>query len=229
MFKYRAEITKGEEIRYISHLDYAALIERAFCRSKLPVNYSEGFNPRMKMAFASALAVGVTSDAEYMDFELVKPLCQPEVFERLREALPPGVELLRLCTLEGKHKALMAEVDLAKYDIFVPLAGTFLEAQRAVQDFNAVREFTYERVTPKKKREIEVKQYMKLPITVSSREDGLFMTMAIIIKPSGSIKPGELLRVLRESFGMPVDEQQALIYRRALWGQGKPLIELIEE
>ena len=23
MYKYRAEITKGEEIRYISHLDYA--------------------------------------------------------------------------------------------------------------------------------------------------------------------------------------------------------------
>ena len=34
MYKYRAEITKGEEIRYISHLDYAALVERAFCRIK---------------------------------------------------------------------------------------------------------------------------------------------------------------------------------------------------
>ena len=83
MFKYRAEITKGEEIRYISHLDYAGIIERAICRAHLPAAYSEGFNPHMKLAFASALAVGVTSDAEYMDFELTKPLCQPEVFDRL--------------------------------------------------------------------------------------------------------------------------------------------------
>ena len=62
MYKYRAEITKGEEVRYISHLDYAGVIQRAICRAHLPAAYSEGFNPHMKMAFASALAMGVTSD-----------------------------------------------------------------------------------------------------------------------------------------------------------------------
>ena len=54
MYKYRAEITKGEEVRYISHLDYAGVIQRAICRAHLPAAYSEGFNPHMKMAFASA-------------------------------------------------------------------------------------------------------------------------------------------------------------------------------
>ena len=34
--KLRALLTKGEEIRFISHLDYAALIERAIRRAKLP-------------------------------------------------------------------------------------------------------------------------------------------------------------------------------------------------
>ena len=96
MYKYRAEITKGEEIRYISHLDYAGVMERAIRRAKLPAAYSEGFNPHIKIAFASALSLGVISDAEYMDFELTKPLCQPEVFDRLSKALPLGVKLLRL-------------------------------------------------------------------------------------------------------------------------------------
>ena len=90
MYKYRAEITKGEEVRYISHLDYAGLIERAIRRAKLPAAYSEGFNPHMKIAFASALAVGVTSDAEYMDFELTQQLCQPEVFDKLNKKLLPN-------------------------------------------------------------------------------------------------------------------------------------------
>ena len=67
MAKLRLEITKGEEIRYISHLDYASAIERAIIRAKLPAAYSEGFNPHMKLSFASALAVGVTSQAEYME------------------------------------------------------------------------------------------------------------------------------------------------------------------
>ena len=122
MYKYRAEITKGEEIRYISHLDYAGVMERAIRRAKLPAAYSEGFNPHIKMAFASALSLGVVSEAEYMDFELTKPLCQPEVFEKLSQALPEGVKLLRLKPVREpkpckgkKHKALMADGEALAY------------------------------------------------------------------------------------------------------------------
>ena len=56
LYAWRSEITKGEELRYVSHLDYANLFLRAFDRAKLPMAYSEGFNPHMKVAFASALA-----------------------------------------------------------------------------------------------------------------------------------------------------------------------------
>ena len=86
MFKYRAKITKGTEIRYISHLDYAGVMERAIRRAKLPAAYSEGCKPHLKLAFASALSLGVTSEAEYVDFELTKNLCKPEVFDKLKAA-----------------------------------------------------------------------------------------------------------------------------------------------
>ena len=227
MFKYRAEITKGEEIRYISHLDYAGIIERALCRAHLPVAYSEGFNPHMKLAFASALAVGVTSDAEYMDFELTKPLCQPEVFDRLRQQLPPGVQLHKLKPFSGKHKALMAEVDLAEYEIHAPLTGDAAAAQAALEDFNRAEEYTYHRVTPKKTREIEVKQYMGRPLQGVVQENEFLLSLAIIITQSGSIKPGEILHILTTDFSLPVDDCQALIYRRALLSGGQSLIELV--
>lgn len=227
MFKYRAEITKGEEIRYISHLDYAGIIERAICRAHLPAAYSEGFNPHMKLAFASALAVGVTSDAEYMDFELTKPLCQPEVFDRLKAQLPAGVELRKLKTFSGKHKALMAEVDLAKYEIAVPLTGTEAAVQAALAAFNQTAAFIYHRVTPKKTREIEIKQYIAAPLQAAVRDGNLWLTMDIIITQSGSIKPGEILGVLQQDFALPVEVSQALIYRRALLGSGRPLIDLV--
>ena len=229
MYKYRAEITKGEEIRYISHLDYAALVERAFCRSRLPITYSEGFNQRMKLAFASALAVGVTSDAEYLDFELTKLLCQPEVFDRLSKALPGSVRLLRLKSYTEKHQALMAEADLAKYEITLPLPVELSAADLAVKNFNAADRCVYHRVTPKKTREIEVKQYMKEDIRMQAEEQELKLWMDIVITQSGSIKPGEILHILQHDFAMPIEEHQALIVRRALLGHGKPLIELIEE
>ena len=61
-------------------------MQRAICRAHLPAAYSEGFNPHMKISFASALSVGVTSDAEYKDLELKKDICQPELFDKLSEA-----------------------------------------------------------------------------------------------------------------------------------------------
>ena len=71
---YRGLITKGEELRYVSHLDYANLFVRACKRAGLPMAYSEGFNPHMKVAFASALSLGAASDAEYVDFEMTEEL-----------------------------------------------------------------------------------------------------------------------------------------------------------
>ncbi len=234
MFKYRAEITKGEEIRYISHLDYAGVMERAIRRAKLPAAYSEGFNPHIKIAFASALSLGVISDAEYMDFELTKPLCQPEVYDKLSKTLPPGVKLLRLKPVPEpkpckgkKHKALMAEVEEAEYELYVPLTGDFSQAEEAVKAYNAAKEAMVHRVTPKTDKMIETKQYMLKPVKLSMAGELLKLYMDIAITQSGSVKPGEILELLAKEYGLPVDVPKVLIKRISMKGQGKPLIDLV--
>ncbi|MBR0285345.1 MAG: DUF2344 domain-containing protein, partial [Selenomonadaceae bacterium] len=66
--------------------------------------------------------------------------CQPEVFDRLRAQLPKGAELIRLQELKGKHTALMAAADLAKYEISVPYRGEAADAEHAVGRFNRAAE-----------------------------------------------------------------------------------------
>ena len=234
MFKYRAEITKGEEIRYISHLDYAGVLERAIRRAKLPAAYSEGFNPHIKIAFASALSLGVISDAEYMDFELTRSLCQPEVYDRLSKALPPGVRLLRLRPVPEpkpckgkKHKALMAEVEEAEYELYVPLTGDFSLAEKALQGYNSAREALVHRITPKTDKMIETKQYMLQPVRLSMAGGMVKLYMDIAITQSGSVKPGEILELLAKEYSLPVDVPKALIKRISLKGQGRSLIDLV--
>ena len=181
----------------------------------------------MKVAFASALSLGVTSDAEYMDFELLNPLCQPEVFDRLNAQLPPGAKLKELREVHGKQPALMAQADEARYTLWVPYDGDEAAAQRAVKAYNDANEVIFHRVTPKKKREIETKQYMKQPVTAEVTKDGLKLVMDIVITQSGSVKPVEVLRAIAEQFALPVDAGQALITRNGLFGHGKRLIELV--
>lgn len=234
MYKYRAEITKGEEIRYISHLDYAGVMERAIRRAKLPAAYSEGFNPHLKLAFASALSLGVISDAEYMDFELTKKLCQPEVFEKLSKALPKGVRLLRLKPVPEpkpckgkKHKALMAEVEEAEYELYMPLTGDWENAVKAVDAYNKAAEAEIHRITPKTNKMIETKQYMLQSVKLSLLGDKLKLYMDIAITPSGSVKPGEILELLHTKYKLPADLGKSLIKRISMKGQGKALIDLV--
>ena len=229
---YRARVTKDAAVRFVSHLEYADVFVKAFDRAKLPMAYSSGFNPHMKLAFGSALAVGVSSEAEYMDFALKKPLAQPEVFDRLSAQLPPGVRVLALRPVRGKHVALMAQADAADYRVRVPLLGdptvAAQAARQALGAFRAVPEVFVTRVTPKKTRRKEIKQYLKGPLTVSLADGVLTLSLTTrIFKEAGSVKPGEILAVLVESFGLPVRVAEADIHRTALTGGGKDLIDLV--
>ncbi len=219
MAKLRLEITKGEEIRYISHLDYASAIERSIIRANLPAAYSEGFNPHMKISFASALAVGVTSQAEYMDLELKEEVELIAAVKSIAAALPPGISVKGAKYIRGNVPALMAIVNLATYDMIVPLAqgADFTIIEAGVRRFNEIEQLLYTRETPKGKKEVEVKQYMAKPITILQQDSVVKLTMDIHITPNGSIKPGEILAALVNLFEVNVERDSALIHRTGLY------------
>ena len=85
---------KGEPLRFLSHLDIQRLLQRAFRRAKAPLAYSQGFNPHPLMSFASALAVGHSSEAEWLDVQLTEAVNPEALVHQVNEALPAG---FRLC------------------------------------------------------------------------------------------------------------------------------------
>ncbi|MBR1647621.1 MAG: TIGR03960 family B12-binding radical SAM protein [Selenomonadaceae bacterium] len=225
--KYRAQIRKGKEISVLSHLDYMNVFMRALLRSKLPAAWSEGFNPHLKVSFATALAVGVTSDCEYVDFELTAPVDAAEVSKRLNEQLPKGAEILRLKKLRGKVQPVMSLVDLSRYEVRLPFDEKFFDAaQISVKNFNDAPEIKFTRVTPKKTRELDAKKYLAEPVKIFLRNDELLIKFSVRITPEGSFKPSEVLKILREQFDFPVDVSDAKINRTKLLHGGKNLLDV---
>lgn len=84
---------KGEEVKYVSHLGVLRAWERIVRRACLPVAYSQGFNQRPKMTFASALSVGHTGRQEVLDLELRERMELESVVAGLRPQLPSGFRL----------------------------------------------------------------------------------------------------------------------------------------
>ena len=117
MITVRLKFTKGEEVKYISHLDLMRTFQRAIRRSGLPVAYSSGFNPHQEISFGAPLSLGVTSSAEFVDIKLVSEMYVGELKERLNPALPRGIQILDGRILPEKFKSAMSLVTHARYSI----------------------------------------------------------------------------------------------------------------
>lgn len=91
---WRVCYRKRGSIKYISHLDMNRLMQRAFARARLPLWYTQGFNPHLYLTFALPLSLGVESECEWMDLRLTKPMSAEEFIRRLNEQLPQGVHVL---------------------------------------------------------------------------------------------------------------------------------------
>ena len=141
--RLRVTYARGEAIKYISHLDLARTWERALRRARVPLVYSQGFNPRPKITFAAALPVGVTGGREVMDL-ILERLVMPLTFaRRLAPHLPPGLEVIAVEEVYHRLPSLQSQMCAAEYRVTVEweqgrqalearVAG-FLAAERVIR------------------------------------------------------------------------------------------------
>lgn len=121
MMRIRITFAKTPAMRYTGHLDLHRAWERTFRRAGLPLAYSEGFNPHPRLNLASALPLGFTGEAEVIDAWLEQDLPLPEVQTALQRALPPGLQVTQIETVDLRLPALQTELEASEYYI------TFLE------------------------------------------------------------------------------------------------------
>jgi radical SAM-linked protein len=113
--RLRIRFAKEEALKYIGHLDLTRTWERTFRRARLPVAYSQGFNPRPRFQIAAALPVGVTGRAELLDVWLLEAMAPEEALGRLRPVLPGGLECLGAEEVDLRAPSLQSEVCAADY------------------------------------------------------------------------------------------------------------------
>ena len=119
----RVRFSKLGPLKFIGHLDVMRYFQKVLSRSGLPVKYTQGFHPHQIMSFASPLGVGLTSDGEYMDFELEEERSREEINEALQTSLTDGFQISKVTILNPrvmnvKKVSAMALVDSADYYIY---------------------------------------------------------------------------------------------------------------
>ena len=94
--KYVVCFEKKGIAKYISHLDFQRTISRAIRRARLPLSYSQGFNPHPKLSFAAPLPVGSSSECEMFEAELEFEVNENIFLEKLNNALPSCIRIKRV-------------------------------------------------------------------------------------------------------------------------------------
>lgn len=117
---YEISFGRGREIKYIGHLDMMRLWERLLRRAGLPLAYSEGFNPRPRLALAAPLAVGVLALNDILEIVLTGTLPVSEMLSRLREHSTPGLAVNAVAPVPANRPSLQARMREAHYVIALP-------------------------------------------------------------------------------------------------------------
>jgi radical SAM-linked protein len=131
--RVRITFARGENTRYVGHLDIVRTWERIIRRARLPIAYTEGFNPRPRLTFAAALPVGCTSDQEVLDVILSQACDLADVHRRLDEAVPEGIRVADVAEVPYSAPALPTQTRAAEYALSPPASESVEQAQARVQ------------------------------------------------------------------------------------------------
>lgn len=127
----RVKFKKVGSLQYISHLDLVRTMQKIITRAKLPLWYTEGFNPKPKMIFAAPLSIGTESVAEYMDIRLVEDISPEEVKDRLNRNMTDEMQVLDAYYTNEK----LTELKWLSYSINITTAGASCELAKRCHEY----------------------------------------------------------------------------------------------
>jgi radical SAM-linked protein len=133
MQRLRLSFGRGEEVKFISHLDMVRFWERALRRAGVPLLYSQGFTPHPRIAMAAPLPVGVTSEAELMDVWLDRWLPPQSFLMGVREQLLRGFKLFDVWQVGQGLPSLQSVVAFAEYHLTMTVEKEDKEIEKAIQ------------------------------------------------------------------------------------------------
>ncbi len=115
--KIRIQFEKLGTVRFTSHKDVVRIFERAYAAAGVPVAWSEGFHPHMRMSFGPPLRTGWESREEFMDVTMDGAVV--DFADRVNEKLPEGLRIMRVVAIDDRTPKLAADMSAVSMDVFV--------------------------------------------------------------------------------------------------------------
>ena len=189
--RVRMTYAKLGNLRFIGHLDLQRLFERALRRTNLPLRYTQGFSPHLRINLASALPLGFIGNAEQMDFWLDQEVDLDEISKRLSKSLPAELILKHVQAIDNQLPSLQASLLSSEFEIALPAGIDPETLENQINTLLAQDSLSVQR----RKKTVDLKSFlMAWQLDVQATEILLKITMKATPLENG--RPDELLVLL---------------------------------
>lgn len=144
MQRVRVTFSRGEQTKYVPHLDIMRYWERAFRRAGIPIAYSEGFRPHPRFSIASPLAVGVTSEGELMDVFLEREMPLGQFLRDLAAQMVSDIQVHSVEAVDAESPSLQSLLRAVEYRVGVATTKGRDQVELAVGELMAKESLPWE-------------------------------------------------------------------------------------
>ena len=116
--RIRIRFSKTGNLCFIGHRDLLTTLERLFRRSRLPIAMSQGYHPKLRMSFPSALPLGVAGEDEVLELELSETMNTDSVLDSLNRCSVDGLRFLSATVLASDDKKALLHSSF--YEVNIP-------------------------------------------------------------------------------------------------------------
>ncbi len=161
------------------------LFERALRRAGLPIKMTQGFNPRPRISFPLALALGIEGLEEIVELEFSRWLPPKTILEQLNAQLPDGLDLFSAEVVAPPSP----RVEEIAYEVHFPNAHSV--SQERVDELLKLKEHWIVRDRAGKKKSIDLRPSILSVI----KKDGV-LEIKLKVLQDGTARPEEVLEAL---------------------------------
>ncbi|MDX9754392.1 MAG: TIGR03960 family B12-binding radical SAM protein [bacterium] len=193
--RYRLRFHKTGLFRFTSHRDMMVIMESLFRRAGLEMEYSEGFTPRPRIVFASALSTGTASYGEYLDVSTTKVYDAELLRDQLNAHCQHGLYIETMMALPTQAKKISALVHAFSYGIHLEGANK--------EDLESLATFSAEPDSP-------LMQELELYSLRIERffDKSIFLVYTCKVNSGKFIKPEVVVERLRQDWKIPLQIRQ---------------------
>ena len=191
----RLKFCKVGTLQYISHLDLQRTFNRILVRACIPVWYTQGFNPHIKLVFSTPLSVGSESVCEYLDIRLSREMSLDELKKRLNAEMTEEFYI----TEAYEPKNDFSSIAYASYDISIHTNGVSEDMAREIESVLTTSPLTMVKKGKAGEREIDIIPLIKDVKAEYNAENGDIMLKVVLSASSTQyLNPEMLITALKD-------------------------------